>query len=157
MNQSTAKHDAPAVKIDTSPTVQIDLSGKKILLAEDMIINAEIMNEILKMRDMEVDTAENGKIAVEMFEKSAPNYYAAILMDMQMPIMNGLEATQNIRALNRADSKTIPIIALTANAFDEDVQRSLQAGMNAHLNKPIDPDEIYRTLEKLLAEQITDK
>ena len=153
LNQSTAKHDAPAVKIEKLPTVQIDLSGKKILLAEDMIINAEIMNEILKMRDMEVDTAENGKIAVEMFEKSAPNYYAAILMDMQMPIMNGLEATQNIRALNRADSKTIPIIALTANAFDEDVQRSLQAGMNAHLNKPIDPDEIYRTLEKLLAEK----
>ncbi len=161
LNQATAKHDAPAVKSDmpenNSPTVQIDLSGKKILLAEDMIINAEIMNEILKMRGMEVDNAENGKIAVEMFEKSPVGYYAAILMDMQMPIMNGLEATQNIRALNRADSKTVPIIALTANAFDEDVQRSLQSGLNAHLNKPIDPDEIYRTLEKLLSEKITDE
>ena len=157
LNQATAEHDAPAVEIDTLPTVKIDLSGKKILLAEDMIINAEIMNEILKMRGMEVDNAENGKIAVEMFAKSAPNYYAAILMDMQMPIMNGLEATQNIRALNRADSKTIPIIALTANAFDEDVQRSLQAGLNAHLNKPIDPEEIYRTLEKLLSENLPTK
>ena len=136
--------------VEVLPKIQADLSGKRILLAEDMPINAEILAEVLKMRDMEIEHAENGKIAVEMFEKSPPNYYAAILMDMQMPLMNGLEATQAIRALNRPDAKNIPIIALTANAFDEDVQQSLQAGMNAHLSKPVDPEKLYQTLEEFV-------
>ena len=127
-----------------------DLTGKKILLAEDMIVNAEIMMEVLKMRDVEPEHAENGKIAVEMFEKSPVGYYAAILMDMRMPEMDGLEATQAIRKLNRPDAKTIPIIALTANAFDEDVQRSLQSGLNAHLSKPVNPEVLFDTLEKLI-------
>ncbi len=127
-----------------------DLTGKKILLAEDMIVNAEIMMEVLKMREMIPEHAENGKIAVEMFEKSEPNYYSAILMDMRMPEMDGLEATKKIRALNRPDAKKIPIIALTANAFDEDVQRSLQAGLNAHLSKPVNPDILFETLETMI-------
>ena len=127
-----------------------DLTGKKILLAEDMIVNAEIMMEVLKMRDVEPEHAENGKIALEMFEKSPVGYYAAILMDMRMPEMDGLEATQAIRKLNRPDAKTIPIIALTANAFDEDVQRSLQSGLNAHLSKPVNPEVLFDTLEKLI-------
>ena len=129
-----------------------DLTGKHILLAEDMMINAEIMKELLGMRDMVVDHAENGQIVVDMFANSAENYYDAVLMDVRMPVMTGLEATVAIRALDRPDAKTIPIIALTANAFDEDVQRSLQAGMNAHLSKPVEPDHLYETLELLIKE-----
>ena len=128
------KHsDRVKEKSETAPSekdlseIQINLAGKRILLAEDMPVNAEIMMEILKMRDMKPEHAANGKIAVEMFENSPPNYYDAILMDMQMPIMSGLDATQAIRAMNRADSKTTPIIALTANAFEEDIHRSIQA------------------------------
>ena len=136
--------------LTTVTTQKADLTGKKILLAEDMIVNAEIMMEVLKMRDIEPEHAENGKIAVEMFEKSPVGYYAAILMDMRMPEMDGLQATQEIRKLDRADAKTVPIIALTANAFDEDVQRSLQSGLNAHLSKPVNPDVLFDTLENLV-------
>ncbi|MBQ7476140.1 MAG: response regulator [Selenomonadaceae bacterium] len=127
-----------------------DLAGLKILLAEDMTVNAEIMMEVLKMRDMQPEHAENGEVAVEMFKSSPEGYYSAILMDMRMPKMNGLEATAAIRALDRKDARTIPIIALTANAFDEDVQRSLQAGLNAHLTKPVNPEILFDTLEKML-------
>ena len=127
-----------------------DLAGRRILLAEDMLINAEIMKELLGMRDMEVDHAENGQLAVEMFSQSGENFYDAILMDVRMPVMDGLEATAAIRALKRPDAKTVPIIAMTANAFDEDVQRSLQVGMNAHLSKPVEPEHLYETLEILI-------
>ena len=130
----------------------VDLKGRRILLAEDVAINAEIMIMVLSMREMDVDLAENGKVAVAMYQNHEPGYYDAILMDMRMPEMDGLEATQIIRASNQADAKTIPIIALTANAFDEDVQRSMQAGLNAHLSKPVEPDLLFETLEELLAE-----
>ena len=129
------------------------LEGKTILLAEDILINAEIVKEILGIRGAKVEHAENGKIALEMFEQSEPGYYDAVLMDVRMPEMDGLEATGAIRALNRADAKTVPIIAMTANAFDEDVQRSLQAGMNAHLSKPVEADQLYRALEELIWEK----
>ena len=122
----------------------------RILLAEDVQINAEIMVMVLETREMEVELAQNGKIAVELFESHPEGYYDAILMDMRMPEMDGLTATKTIRAMNRADSKSIPIIALTANAFDEDVQRSMQAGLNAHLSKPVEPDALYETLESLI-------
>ena len=134
----------------TEAVHKADLAGKRILLAEDMLINAEIMKELLGMRDMEVDHAENGQLVVEMFAQSPENTYDAILMDVRMPVMTGLEATAAIRALDRPDAKTIPIIAMTANAFDEDVQRSLQVGMNAHLSKPVEPDHLYETLEILI-------
>ncbi|MBR2214407.1 MAG: response regulator [Selenomonadaceae bacterium] len=127
-----------------------DLTGKHILLAEDMLINAEIMKQILNMREMEVDHAENGQLVVDMFAASEENHYDAILMDVRMPVMDGLAATRAIRALTRPDAKTVPIIAMTANAFDEDVQHSLQAGMNAHLSKPVEPDRLYETLEMLI-------
>ena len=127
-----------------------ELAGRRILLAEDMMINAEIMTEILQMRAMEVDHAENGQIVVDMFAKSPENYYDAILMDVRMPVQDGLAATSAIRALKRTDAKTVPIIAMTANAFDEDVQRSLQIGMNAHLSKPVEPERLYETLESLI-------
>ena len=119
-------------------------------MAEDVMLNAMIVIEMLNTREVEVDHAENGKIVVDMFEKSEPGYYSAILMDIRMPEMDGLQATQTIRALARPDAKTIPIIALTANAFDEDVQRSLQAGLNAHLTKPVEPEVLFDTLESMI-------
>ena len=105
---------------------------------------------LLAMEGMESEEAENGKIAVQKFENSDPGYFDAVLMDMRMPEMGGLEATRIIRALDREDAKDIPIIALTANAFDEDVQRSIQAGLNAHLSKPVEPELLYETLRKLI-------
>ena len=129
-----------------------DLTGRRILLAEDIEMNAEIMIDVLEMEGMETDHAKNGRIVVDMFKNSEAGTYSAILMDIRMPEMDGLEATQAIRALDRPDAKTIPIIALTANAFDEDVQRSLQAGMNAHLTKPVEPDHLFKTLGELIWE-----
>ena len=127
-----------------------DLTGRRILLAEDVEVNAEIISMVLQSRNMEVDLAENGRIALEKFSGHEPGYYDAVLMDMRMPEMDGLEATRRIRALDREDAQLIPIIALTANAFDEDVQRSLQAGLNAHLSKPIQPEVLFETLESLI-------
>ena len=134
----------------STETIKADLEGRHILLAEDVQINAEIMMMVLAVRGIDVDLAENGRIAVNMFEASKPGYYDAVLMDMRMPEMDGLEATRTIRAMERKDAKAIPIIALTANAFDEDVQRSLQAGLNAHLTKPVQPEALYETLESLI-------
>ena len=131
---------------------RVDLEGRHILLAEDVAINAEIMMMVLAARGMDVDLAVNGKIAVDMFAASEQGHYDAILMDMRMPEMDGLEATRVIRAMDRTDAKELPIIALTANAFDEDVQRSLQAGLNAHLTKPVQPEALYETLESLIKE-----
>ena len=127
-----------------------DLKGRRILLAEDVAINAEIIQMLLKSKEMEVKIAENGKIALEEYLKAPEGYYDAILMDMRMPEMDGLEATRRIRASGKEDGKSIPIIALTANAFDEDVQRSLQAGLNAHLSKPVEPDALFETLKDLM-------
>ena len=127
-----------------------DLKGKHVLLAEDVAVNAEIILMLLSMREMEADLAENGRIAVEMFGSHEAGYYDAILMDMRMPEMDGLEATRRIRSMDRSDAKSVPIIALTANAFDEDVQRSMQAGLNAHLSKPVEPDALFETLEALI-------
>ncbi len=129
-----------------------DLAGRRILLAEDMEINADIMMDVLSMEDMEADHAENGKLAVEMFDASKPGTYAAVLMDIRMPVMDGLEATAAIRALDRPDASTVPIIALTANAFDEDVKQSMQVGMNAHLTKPVESDHLFQTLGELIYE-----
>ena len=129
---------------------KVSLEGRRVLLAEDMEINAEIMTDVLEMREIRVDVAENGRIALEKFSGSEEGYYDAILMDMRMPEMDGLEATRAIRALDRPDAQTVPIIALTANAFDEDVQRSLQAGLNAHLSKPVHPEMLFETLENLI-------
>ena len=129
-----------------------DLKGRNFLLAEDVLINAEIMKQVILMREAEIDHAENGKIVLEMFERSPVGHYDAILMDVRMPIMDGLEAAAAIRELDRPDAKAIPIIALTANAFDEDVQRSLQVGMDAHLTKPVEAERLYQTLEELIWE-----
>ena len=130
---------------------RVELSGRRVLLAEDMPINAEIMMELLKMKGIEVEHAENGKLAVDAFAASSEGHFDAVLMDVRMPVMDGLAAASAIRSLNRPDAKRIPIIAMTANAFDEDVQRSLQAGMDAHLTKPVESDKLYETLSSLIA------
>lgn len=130
-----------------------DLLGRRVLLAEDVNVNAQIMVKVLKMKEIVTDIAENGKVCVDMFESHPEGYYDAILMDMRMPVMNGLEATAAIRAMGRKDSKTIPIIALTANAFDEDVQQSLQAGLNAHLSKPVEPTVLFDTLSEFIQDK----
>ena len=130
----------------------VDLSGKTVLVAEDVEINSDILKMVLQMRNIDSEVAVNGRVAVDMFSSHPEGYYAAILMDMRMPEMDGLEATRKIRSMNRPDAKTIPIIALTANAFDDDVQRSLQAGLNAHLTKPVKPEALFQTLEELVVE-----
>ena len=130
-----------------------ELKGRHVLLAEDVAINAEIVMMLLSMKEIETDHALNGRIAVEKFAEHPVNYYDAILMDIRMPEMDGLTATAKIRAMDRPDAKEIPIIALTANAFDEDVQRSLQAGLNVHLSKPTDPEHLFGTLESLIWER----
>jgi len=139
-----------ASKKSVSEDVNSKFKGKRILIAEDVEINAQILTKILKMKQIDVEHAINGKVALDMFSSHSPGYYDAILMDMRMPEMDGIEATEKIRTMNRDDSKTIPIIALTANAFDEDVQHSLQAGMNAHLSKPIDTKLLFETLDNCL-------
>ncbi|MBQ9482360.1 MAG: response regulator [Clostridia bacterium] len=131
---------------------KVRLEGRRVLLAEDVEINAEIMKMILQTHKIEVDLAENGRIAVEKFSERPAKYYDAILMDIRMPEMDGLEATRAIRKLDRSDAKTVPVIAMTANAFDEDVQRSLQAGMTAHLSKPVEPEKLFQVLEELIGE-----
>ena len=129
---------------------KVSLKGKRVLIAEDMDINALIMKQILKMKDIESDHAPDGIKVVEMFENSAVNTYDAILMDIRMPKCNGLKATEIIRGLDREDAKTIPIIALSANAFDEDVELSLKSGLNAHLTKPVEPDALFTALENFI-------
>lgn len=125
-----------------------DLSGRRVLLVEDNELNREIAVELLQMYGIAVEEAENGKIAVERFEKSAPGYYDAILMDIQMPVMDGYQATQAIRSLRRADAGSIPILALTANAFATDAGKAKNAGMNEHITKPINLDILFTALLK---------
>ncbi|MDR0222391.1 MAG: transporter substrate-binding domain-containing protein [Oscillospiraceae bacterium] len=127
-----------------------DFSGSRILLAEDIEINRFIIKELLSETGMVIDEAENGEKAVEMFGKSANGYYNLILMDIQMPVMDGYEAVREIRKLKRGDAASVPIVAMTANAYNEDVRRAIEAGMNSHLAKPIDIDAVMKTLKKFL-------
>lgn len=122
------------------------LRGVRVLLAEDNELNQEIVQELLTMEGMEVECADNGKEAVEKFQKSEEGVYQVILMDIQMPYMDGYEASRQIRAMERKDAKKVPIIAVTANAFADDVYRVEQAGMNAHLAKPIDVKQLRALL-----------
>lgn len=124
------------------------LSGKRVLLVEDHPLNTEIAKRLLEKKAMEVTCTANGKQGVEAFAGAPEHYYDMILMDIRMPVMTGLEAARHIRALDKPGAKTVPIIAMTANAFEEDVQKSLEAGMNAHLGKPIEPELLYRTLRQ---------
>lgn len=127
-------------------------SGENVLLVEDNDINLEIAQTLLELHNLKVEIAKNGREALERFSNSEIGHYWIILMDIQMPIMNGLDATKKIRSLNREDAKTIPIISMSADAFDEDVEKSLEAGMNAHVSKPIDISVFFSTLESFLDE-----
>ena len=129
------------------------LSGKRVLIAEDVNQNAEILADLLDIEDILSARARNGEEAVNMFSKSEKGLYAAILMDVRMPVMDGLEAARTIRKLGHPDAENIPIIAMTANVFDEDVERSMEAGMNAHLTKPVEPDKLYETMARLILER----
>lgn len=126
------------------------LYGKRILLAEDNELNQEIAIEILTEAGFKVDTADNGKAAVEKIAQAAEGAYDIVLMDIQMPIMDGYEATQRIRSLPSEWTKKLPILAMTANAFEEDRQNALEAGMDGHLAKPIDTVKMLQTLDRIL-------
>lgn len=133
-------------KMTESEAFDYNFEGKRVLLVEDHPLNIEIAVMLLKGKGLLVDTAENGLRALELFSKSVEGYYDAILMDIRMPLMDGLTAATNIRHLSNRDAKTVPIIAMTANAFDDDIEKSKAAGMNAHLAKPIEPERLYQTL-----------
>lgn len=138
----------PVVEEETGETAQLE--GRNILLAEDNFLNMEIATELLQMRGAKVTPAEDGRKALEAFQNSQPGFFDAVLMDMQMPDMDGCESTKAIRALDRPDARTVPIVALTANAFAEDITRTAQAGMDAHLAKPINIEQLCTTLTKLM-------
>lgn len=154
-NRETAASGLPgqenAGTQDKDPAGQeaVSLADLRVLIVEDIEFNAELLEDLLDLEDIEHEWAENGQIAVDLFSRNPEGYYDAILMDIRMPVMDGLQATRAIRALQRPDAKTISIIAMSANAFAEDVQQSLQAGMNAHLSKPVDVDRLLETLGKV--------
>lgn len=134
----------------------VDFAGKRLLLVEDNLINLEIAKEILKQKDFLVETAENGRIAVDMVAKAEPGYYDLVLMDIQMPVMDGYEATKAIRMLDDPKKAFVPVIAMTANAFKEDEEAAIAAGMQAHIAKPIDLDAMTVTISRVLSEHERD-
>lgn len=141
--QGREEQDAPGIEEGI-------LRGRHFLVAEDNEINAEILSDLLDMEEASCEIVENGKLAVEHFKRMQPGSFDAVLMDVQMPIMSGYEASRAIRALEREDAGTIPIIAMTANAFAEDVKDALEAGMNAHIAKPINMELLIKTLNQYL-------
>lgn len=140
---------APEADADT-PQADV-LTGKRILLCDDHPLNVKVAKQLLEKRGMLVESASNGQEALDCFAAREPGYFDAVLMDIRMPVLDGLAATAYIRKLPRPDAATIPIVAMTANAYDEDRDKSLAAGMNGHLGKPVDPKTLYATLTKLLA------
>ena len=126
------------------------LEDLHILIVEDQKINAEVLGDLLELEGASSEWATNGQEAVDMFRENGEGHYAVILMDMRMPVMDGLQATRTIRSLERKDASSIPIVALSANAFEEDVKQCLEAGMNAHLSKPVDIDKLKKVLNELL-------
>ena len=128
----------------------VELRGKHVLVVEDNELNSEIMCTILKDEGMVVDTAFDGQQAVDIIRESAEYEYDLIFMDIMMPKMDGLEATREIRNIGRADCNTVPIIAMSANAFEEDVKKSIASGMNAHLSKPLDIVNMMDVMQKYL-------
>ena len=138
------------MRYEKSGGLTYDFTGKRILLVEDNEINIEITENILLHKNFAVDLAWNGEEALECFLRHEAGYYDAILMDIRMPVMDGLTATRRIRQSGRPDSGKIPIIAMTANVFEEDVKKSFEAGMNAHLSKPVDIRQMYALLDEVI-------
>ena len=143
---SAAKEERKTVR-----TAEKNLTGKRVLLCEDNVINEEIAAVLLQEKGMKVDWAKDGSEGLAMFTGSKPGYYDLILMDVQMPVLDGLTATREIRALRRPDAADIPIVAMTARAFAEDIKKCLDAGMNAHVAKPIEPEQMFRVLADSLS------
>lgn len=136
-----------AIKVDCSV-----LSGKRVLMCEDHPLNRELTQHILLDQGMLVESAENGKVGLDMFISSETGYYDIILMDIQMPVMNGLEAARQIRGLQRGDAGNVPIVAITAEVFPHAVEQMREAGMAAQLSKPVAPQKLYETLAYYILE-----
>ncbi|MEF9878542.1 MAG: response regulator [Clostridia bacterium] len=130
-----------------------DFTGKRVLLVEDHLLNIEVAKKLLNAKHLEVEVAKNGLQAIETFAQMDAGYFDAILMDIRMPVMDGLTAAKSIRQMRKKDAKTIPIIAMTANAFDEDIEKTKAAGMDAHLAKPIEPLLLYQTMQRFLSKE----
>jgi len=141
-----AKKEIPAIEYGC-------LLGKHVLLCEDHPLNQEIAKALLTEKGMLVEIAEDGQKGVDSFSQSPVHYFDCILMDLRMPVMDGLEAARTIRAMPRPDAKTVPMLAMTADAFSEDVKKCLTAGMNGHIAKPIDPGSLYQTLQNALLQK----
>jgi signal transduction histidine kinase/ActR/RegA family two-component response regulator len=141
--ETVAKVAAPAADY-------ADLAGKHVLLCEDHPLNQEIAKALLQKKGLVVETAENGQVGREKFSASAPGYYDAILMDIRMPVLDGYEAAREIRALERPDAKSVPIIAMTAEAFADSIEKAKQAGMNDYITKPVEPEKLFRVLQKYM-------
>lgn len=139
----------------TEPTQEpeVSLDGMKVLLVEDNELNMEIAKIMLEEEGIDVSSAENGQAAINLFNNCPEGVFDAVLMDVRMPVMDGLSATKTIRALPRMDAATVPIIAMTADAYNEDIRKTKEAGMNAHLTKPVNPDELLQTLRNLYVER----
>lgn len=132
---------------------QQEFSGKRVLLAEDNEINIEVARELLQITGISVEAALNGQLAVERVQETEPYYYDLIFMDIQMPVMNGYEAAQKIRSLDRQDLKEIPIVAMSADAFSDDIRKSKESGMNDHISKPVDPERLEAVLKKWISSE----
>ena len=145
----SAVTEKPANSTTSGGDVAVHRTGH-LLLAEDVEMNQEIAVAVLEEAGFTVDVAENGRIAADMVEQSEPGYYRAVLMDVQMPEMNGYEATRRIRGFQNPELASIPIIAMTANAFTEDREEALKSGMNAHVSKPLDVQVLFETLDKIV-------
>jgi CheY-like chemotaxis protein len=148
-DENESKYSDICGEIKHNEVVEGEFSGKRLLIAEDIEINREILISLLENTGLEIDCAADGKEALEMIEKE-PDKYDAVFMDLQMPRMDGLEATQRIRALPAMQGVSLPIIAMTANVFREDIEKCLLAGMDSHLGKPLDMDKVLDKLREYL-------
>ena len=146
-----AEAPAPSPAEQEAPAEAFSPAGLHVLVAEDNELNAEILMDLLDMEEITCEWADNGEKAVKLFSDSESGHFDAVLMDMRMPVMDGVTATRTLRSLERSDAKKVPIIALTANAFEDDVHQCLEAGMNTHLSKPVDIDLLIETLGKYCA------
>ena len=145
-----SSRDLPVPDTGVQEEEDTSLAGLHLLIAEDQELNAEVLADLIELEGMSSEWARNGQEAVEMFGQSEPGHFDMILMDMRMPVMDGVNATRSIRALSRPDAASIPIIALSANAFEEDIKQCLSAGMNAHLSKPVDIERLKECLRNFL-------
>ena len=157
MLRQAQEEDLARITEEKMPDEDISLGHLHLLIAEDQEINAEVLMDLLEMEDISSEWARDGQQAVEMFEQNEEGHFDAILMDMRMPVMDGLSATRRIRKLKRRDAAAIPIIALSANAFEEDIKQCLEAGMNRHLSKPVEIDLLKKCLTEVLEAPETDE